>query len=62
MVVHGVQEQKWNRSTSNSGLSKLLLMQRYEDTFQKLWCHIKEVTLLEIVIKLNVVFYMRMFM
>lgn len=62
MVVHGVQEQKWNRSTSNSGLSKLLLMQRYEDTFQKLWYHIKEATLLEIVIKLNVVFYMHMFM
>lgn len=32
MVAHGVQEQKWNRSTSNNGLSKLLRMQRYEDT------------------------------
>lgn len=32
MVVRGVQEQKWNRNTSNSGLSKLLLMQRYENT------------------------------
>lgn len=62
MVVRGVQEQKWNRSTSNSGLSKLLLMQRYEDTFQKLWYHIKEMTLLEIFIKLNVVFYIHTFM
>lgn len=30
MAVRGVQEQKWNRNTSSSGLSKRPPMQRYE--------------------------------
>lgn len=61
MDAHGVQEQKWNRNTSNSGLSRQLLMQRYENTGFEIMVALQGGDFLLRNIKLNVALYRYMF-
>lgn len=61
MDAHGVQEQKWNRNTSNSGLSRQLLMQRYENTGFEIMVALQRGDFLLRNIKLNVALYRYMF-
>lgn len=61
MVAHGVQEQKWSRNTSNSGLSRQLLMQRYENTVFGNYGSTSKRRLFVQKSQLNVVFYTYMF-